>query len=88
MFEFFFITIFFNIKLIEIFKFFSFSFFLLHLNIISLLFFTTQEITKMNRLTINRLNMINDFLVEIENYDIITLSKPDLDEEFTEINTL
>ena len=42
----------------------------------------------MSRSITDRLNMINDFLVEIENYDIITLSKPDLDEEFTEINTL
>ena len=42
----------------------------------------------MNRLTINRLNMINDFLVEIENYDIITLSKSDLDDELIKIDTL
>ena len=32
--------------------------------------------------------MINDFLAEIEDHDIIILSKPDLDDEFTEINTL
>ena len=31
--------------------------------------------------------MINDFLIEIENYDIITLSKPNLDDEFTKIDT-
>ena len=61
--------------------------FLLHLNIISLFFFTIQEMTKMNRLTINRLNMINDFLAEIENHDIITLSKPDLDDESIKIDT-
>ena len=62
--------------------------FLLHLNIISFLFFIIQEMTKMDRSTINRLNMINDFLAEIENYDIITLSKPDLDDELIEIDTL
>ena len=32
--------------------------------------------------------MINDFLAETENYDIITLSKPDLDDEFTKIDIL
>ena len=42
----------------------------------------------MNRSTTNRLNMINDFLTETENYDIITLSKSDLDDELTEIDTL
>ena len=42
----------------------------------------------MSRSTTNRLNIINDFLIEIENYDIITLSKPDLDDEFIKINTL
>ena len=31
--------------------------------------------------------MINDFLAEIENYDIITLSKLDLNDEFIKINT-
>ena len=31
--------------------------------------------------------MINDFLVETEDHDIITLSKSDLDDEFTEIDT-
>ena len=31
--------------------------------------------------------MINEFLVEIENYDIIILSKPDLDDELIEIDT-
>ena len=41
----------------------------------------------MSRSTINRLNIINDFLTEIENHDIITLSKPDLDDELTKINT-
>ena len=43
---------------------------------------------KMNRLTINRLNIINDFLTEIENYDIITLSKSNLNDEFIKINIL
>ena len=42
----------------------------------------------MNRLTINRLNIINDFLIEIENHDIITLSKPNLDDELIKIDTL
>ena len=32
--------------------------------------------------------MINDFLIETENYDIITLSKLDLNDEFIKINTL
>ena len=36
----------------------------------------------MNRLTTDRLNIINDFLVEIENYDIIILSKFNLNDEF------
>ena len=31
--------------------------------------------------------MINDFLIEIENHDIITLSKPDLDDESIKIDT-
>ena len=43
---------------------------------------------RINRLTTNRLNIINDFLIEIENYDIITLSKSDLDDELIKINTL
>ena len=32
--------------------------------------------------------MINDFLIEIENHDIITLSKSDLDDELIKINIL
>ena len=32
--------------------------------------------------------MINDFLAEIENHNIITLSKSNINDEFTEINTL
>ena len=32
--------------------------------------------------------MINDFLTEIENYNIITLSKSNLDDEFIKIDTL
>ena len=43
---------------------------------------------KINRLTINRLNMINDFLTEIENYDIIILLKSNLDDELIKINIL
>ena len=31
--------------------------------------------------------MINDFLIEIEDYNIIILSKSDLDDEFIKINT-
>ena len=42
----------------------------------------------MNRSTINRFNIINDFLAEIENYDIITLSKLNLDDELIKINIL
>ena len=31
--------------------------------------------------------MINDFLAETENHNIITLSKPDLDDELIKIDT-
>ena len=62
--------------------------FLLHLNIILFFFFITQEMTRISRSITNRLNMINDFLTEIENHDIITLSKPDLNDEFIKIDTL
>ena len=65
-----------------------FLFFFLYLNIISLLFLIIQEITKISRSITNRFNMINDFLIEIENHDIITLSKSDLDDELIKINTL
>ena len=41
----------------------------------------------MNRSTTNRLNMINEFLIEIENYDIIILSKSNLDDESIKIDT-
>ena len=41
---------------------------------------------RINRLTINRFNIINNFLAETENYDIITLSKFNFDDEFIEIN--
>ena len=37
---------------------------------------------------INRFNMINEFLIEIEDYNIIILSKPDLDDELIKIDTL
>ena len=40
----------------------------------------------MIRLTTNRLNTINEFLIDIENYDIIILSKPNLDDESTKID--
>ena len=43
---------------------------------------------KMSRLATNRFNMINNFLVETENHDIITLLKPDLDDESIKIDTL
>ena len=42
----------------------------------------------MNRLTTNRLNTINDFLIDIEDYDIINLSKPGSDDELIKIDTL
>ena len=42
----------------------------------------------MSRSITNRLNIINDFLTETENYDIIILSKPDLDDELIKINIL
>ena len=72
-------------KYLNISHFLSFFF---HLNITLFFFFITQKITKINRLTINRFNIINDFLIEIENYNIITLLKLNLDDEFTKINTL
>ena len=40
---------------------------------------------KINRSTTNRLNIINDFLIEIKDYDIIILSKPDLNDELIKI---
>ena len=42
----------------------------------------------MGRLTTNRFNMINDFLIEIEDHDIIILSKSDLNDELIKIDTL
>ena len=42
----------------------------------------------MNRSIIDRFNTINDFLIDIENYDIIMLSKPDLNNELIEIDIL
>ena len=62
--------------------------FLFHLNITLFLFFITQEMTKISRSTINRLNIINDFLIEIENYEFIILSKSNLDDELIKINIL
>ena len=44
--------------------------------------------TKMGRLITNRFNIINDFLIEIKDHDIIILSKSDLDDEFIKIVTL
>ena len=40
------------------------------------------------RLLTNRLNTINEFLIETKNYDIISLSKSGLNDEFTKIDTL
>ena len=42
----------------------------------------------MSRLIINRLNTINDFLIDIKNHDIIILSKSDFNDEFIKINIL
>ena len=42
----------------------------------------------MSRSITDRLNIINDFLIEIENHDIIILSKSDFNDEPTKINTL
>ena len=41
----------------------------------------------MSRSATDRFNIINDFLAETENHDIITLSKPDLNDELIEIDT-
>ena len=76
----FFITIFLNIKFAEILKFFSFSF---NFSSLKHFFFTTH---KLNRLITNRFNTINDFLIDIENYDIIILSKPNFNDELIEID--
>ena len=35
---------------------------------------------------IDRLKTINDFLIDIENYDIIILSKSNFDDEFIKID--
>ena len=40
------------------------------------------------RSLINRFNIINEFLIEIGNYDITFLSKPGFDDEFIKIDTL
>ena len=42
--------------------------------------------TKINRLTINRFNIINDFLIKTKDYNIIILSKSDLNDEFIKID--
>ena len=42
----------------------------------------------MIRLTTNRLNIIIDFLIETEDYDIIILSKSNSDDELAENNTM
>ena len=88
MFELFFIIIFLNIKFIEVFKYFSLSFFSFLFKHHITFFFITQKMVKMNRSATNRLNMINDFLTEIEDHDIITLSKSNLNDELTKIDTL
>ena len=40
------------------------------------------------RLITNRFNMINDFLIEAEDHDIIILSKSDFNDELIKIDTL
>ena len=40
----------------------------------------------MGRLITNRLNTINDFLIDIKNYNIIILLKPDSNDELIKIN--
>ena len=40
------------------------------------------------RLIIDRFNVINEFLTETEDYNIIILSKSGLDDEFIKIDTL
>ena len=42
----------------------------------------------MVRLTINRFNIIINFLIEIENYNIIVLSKLNLDDELIKNNII
>ena len=42
----------------------------------------------MIKLITDRLNTINEFLIDIENYNIIILSKPDLDDELIKIDLL
>ena len=79
----FFIIIFFNIKFIEVFKFFSLSvkrFFLL-----KHFFFIVHQ---MVRSIIDRFNIIIEFLIKIENHDIIILSKSNSNNEFTEIDII
>ena len=62
--------------------------FFLHLKITLFLFFITQKMTRISRSTTNRFNIINNFLIETEDYDIIILSKSGLDDEFIKIVTL
>ena len=78
----FFITIFFNIQFIEILKKNSFSF---NSSSLKHFFFITH---KMSRSITNRLNTINDFLIDIENNDVIILSKSNLDDELIKIDTI
>ena len=42
----------------------------------------------MSRLITNRFNTINDFLIDIENYNIIILSQFNSDDELIKINTI
>ena len=84
MLKFSFITIFLNIKFIKILKFFSFFFSLLKLE--TLLFFLTTH--KINRLITNHFNTINDFLIEIENHNIIIFLKSNFNDELIKINTI
>ena len=44
--------------------------------------------TKMSRLITDRFNIINDFLIDIKNYNIIILSKSNLNDELIKIDTL
>ena len=78
----FFDTVFFNIKFIEVLKFFSIFF---KKNSLKHFFFIIHE---MIRLLINYFNTIIEFLIEIKNYNIIILSKSDPDNELIKINTI
>ena len=42
----------------------------------------------MGRLTINRFNIINNFLIDIENFNVIILLKSDFDDELIKIDII